>query len=189
MQHVQDGCSEVFVTLGKIQNFMPTWFQGTIKYQKEEIVTDRQGDQVRLKTITEAYLVDAVSYTDAEARLYQEVPANSPDFQIARISKMKLADVFQIENGGDYWYKAKVVFSTEDDKGREKKIVNQMLINAFSVKQAYEQLEDSLKTILMPSEITDINKTPLLDIFPYSEEEKIPANLKPMSEVARMEEV
>jgi len=173
---------------------MPTWFQGTIKYQKEEIVTDRQGDQVRLKTITEAYLVDAVSYTDAEARLYQEVPANSPDFQVARISKMKLADVFQIENGrddgpGDNWYKAKVIFSTEDDKGREKKIVNQMLINASTVKQAYERLEDSLKTILMPYEITDINKTPLLDIFPYSEEQKIPANLKPMSEVARMEEV
>lgn len=178
---------------------MPTWFQGSIKYQKEEIVTDRQGDQVRLKTITEAYLVDAVSYTDAEARLYQEVPANTPDFQVARISKMKLADVFQIDGDssdgdaayrpGETWYKAKVIFSTEDDKGREKKIVNQMLINATTVKQAYDRLEESLKTILMPYEITDINKTPLLDIFPYNEEEKIPANLKPMSEVARMEEV
>ena len=173
---------------------MPTWFQGSIKYQKEEVVTDRQGDQVRLKTITEAYLVDAVSYTDAEARLYQEVPANTPDFQVARISKMKLADVFQIENDpgdqtGETWYKARVIFSTEDDKGREKKIVNQMLINAATVKQAHDRLEDSLKTILMPYEITDINKTPLLDIFPYSEEEKLPANLKPMSEVARMEEV
>lgn len=173
---------------------MPTWFQGTIKYQKEEIVTDRQGDQVRLKTITEAYLVDAVSYTDAEARLYQEVPANTPDFQVARISKLKLADVFQIDEDrsdgpGDIWYKAKVIFTTEDDKGREKKIVNMMLINASTVKQAYDRLEESLKTILMPSEITDINKTPLLDIFPYNEEEKIPANLKPIAEVARMEEV
>lgn len=167
---------------------MPTWFQGTIKYQKEEIVTDRQGDQVRLKTITEAYLVDAVSYTDAEARLYNEIPANTPDFQVARIAKMKLADVFQIEEGGETWYKAKVIFSTEDDKGREKKIVNMMLINAGTVKQAYERLEDSLKTILMPYEITDINRTPLLDIFPYNEE-AIPKNLKPMSEVARLEEV
>lgn len=168
---------------------MPTWFQGTIKYQKEEIYTDRQGDQVRLKTITEAYLVDAVSYTDAEARLYQEVPANTPDFQVARISKMKLADVFQIDAPGETWYKAKVIFSTEDDKGREKKIVNMMLINASTVREAYERLEDSLKTILMPYEITDINKTPLLDIFPYNEEDKIPANLKPISEVHRMEEV
>ncbi|WP_019986511.1 DUF4494 domain-containing protein [Rudanella lutea] len=168
---------------------MPTWFQGTIKYQKEEIVTDRQGDQVRLKTITEAYLVDAVSYTDAEARLYGEIPANTPDFQIARISKMKLSDVFHIEDGGDTWYKAKVIFSTEDDKGREKKIVNSMLINANTVKQAYEQLEDSLKTILMPYEITDINRTPLLDIFPYNDENKIPANLKPLHEAVRTEEV
>ncbi len=60
-------------------------------------------------------------------------------------------------------------FSTEDDKGRQKKLVNLMLINAESVKQAYERLEVSLKTILMPYEITDINRTPILDIFPYEE--------------------
>lgn len=162
---------------------MPSWYQGKIKYQKEEIVTDRQGDQVKLKTITEAYLVDAVSYTDAEARLYQEVATNTPEFTVANISKMKLADVFFIEESGETWYKCKVAFTTEDDKGREKKLINMMLINAESVKQAYDRLEDSLKTILMPYEITDINRTPILDIFPYTEEDKISANLRPISEV------
>jgi hypothetical protein len=162
---------------------MPSWFQGKIKYQKEEIVTDRQGDQVKLKTITEAYLVDAVSYTDAEARLYQEVAANTPDVTVSNISKMKLADVFFIEEGGETWYKCKVVFTTEDDKGREKKLINMMLINAESVKQAYDRLADSLKTIFMPYEITDINRTPILDIFPYTEDDKISANLRPISEV------
>lgn len=146
---------------------MPTWWKGTIKYQKEEIVTDRRGDQVKLKTIKEAYLVDAVSYTDAEARLYQEVAANTPDFQVGRITKMRFADVFQIETNPDTWFRAKVVFSTEDDKGREKKLVNMMLINAATIRQAYDSLEESLKTILMPYEIHDISRTDLLDIFPY----------------------
>jgi hypothetical protein len=41
----------------------------------------------------------------------------------------------------------------------------------------------------MPYEITDINRTPLLDIFPYNAEDKIPANLRPLHEVARVEEV
>ncbi len=89
---------------------MPTWYQGSIKYQKEEIVTDRQGDQVKMKTITEFYLLDAVSYTDAEARLYQEVAANTPEFTVGKISKLKLADVFFIDEGGEIWYKCRVVF-------------------------------------------------------------------------------
>lgn len=148
---------------------MPMWYQGSIKYQKEEIVTDRQGDQVKMKTITEFYLLDAVSYTDAEARLYQETADNTPEFTVGKISKLKLADVFFIDDGGEIWYKCRVVFSTEDDKGRQKKLVNLMLINAESVKQACERLEVSLKTILMPYEITDINRTPILDIFPYQE--------------------
>lgn len=148
---------------------MPTWYQGSIKYQKEEIITDRQGDQLKLKTITESYLIDAVSFTDAEARLFQEVAANTPEFTVGKISKQKLSDVFFVDEGGEIWYKCRVVFTTEDDRGREKKLVNLMLINAQTVKEAYGRLEQSLRTILMPYEITDIHRTPILDIFPYED--------------------
>jgi len=162
---------------------MPSWYQGKIRYQKEEIVTDKRGDQVKLKTINEAYLVDAVSYTDAEARLYKEVAANTPNFTVTTISPMRLADVFFFEGGGDTWFKCKVVFLTEDEQGREKRIVNQMLVNAENAKQAYERIEESLKTMLIPIQITDVNTTKILDIFPYSEENSLPANLRPLSEV------
>ncbi|WP_266365184.1 DUF4494 domain-containing protein [Tellurirhabdus rosea] len=163
---------------------MPSWFQGKIRYQKEEIVTDKRGDQIKLKTINEAYLVDAVSYTDAEARLYKEIAANTPNFSVTTISPMRLADVFFFEKG-DTWYKCKVVYVTEDDKGREKRIVNMMLVNAENAKQAYERVEESLKTMLIPIEITDVNTTKILDIFPYSEEDSIPANLRPLHEVEK----
>ncbi len=145
---------------------MPSWYQGKIKYQKEEIVTDKQGDRVVFKTITEAYLVDAQTYTEAEARLYQEIAGNTPEFTVGSIGKMKLADVFFRNEPGDVWYKCSVTFFTEDEKtGKEKTLIQQMLINANTLSQAYERLEDSLKTILMPMEITAISKTALLDIF------------------------
>lgn len=148
---------------------MPLWFQGTIKYQKEEIVTDRQGDQVRLKTIKETYLYDAVSYTDAEARIYKCVPDNTPDFQVDSISKQPISDIFSHDLGG-IWFKCKVVFLTEDDKGREKKIKNTMLVNADNVKEAFERLEESLRPILMPYEVHAIDRTPILEIFPFDDE-------------------
>lgn len=160
---------------------MPSWYQGKIRYQLQ----DPTG---KFKTINEAYLIDAVSYTDAEARLYKEVAANTPDFTVTAISRMRLADLFHFEESGETWYKCKVVYVTEDDKGREKRIVNQMLVNAENVKQAYDRIEESLRTMLIPFETTDINTTKILDIYPYVEEERIPANLRPLSEVVEQEE-
>ncbi|WP_128544165.1 DUF4494 domain-containing protein [Larkinella soli] len=160
---------------------MPSWYQGKIRYQLQ----DPTG---KLKTINETYLLDAVSYTDAEARLYKEVAANTPDFTVTSITRMRLADLFHFEEGGETWFKCKVIYVTEDDKGREKKIVNQMLVNAENVRQAYDRIAESLKTMLIPFETTDINTTKILDIFPYSEEDRLPPNLRPISEVVDQEE-
>ncbi|MCK8493637.1 MULTISPECIES: DUF4494 domain-containing protein [Spirosoma] len=164
---------------------MPNWFLGKIRYQQpidDTNVGTRNEEFIKQKTVTEAYLVDAISYTDAEARLYQEIAANTPDFEITDISRMKLADVLHHEDGGETWYKVKAMFITEDEKtGKQKKSPSLMLVNAENPKQAYERVELSLKTALDPFEVTDVNTTKILDIFPYSEEEK--RNLRPLNEV------
>ena len=164
---------------------MPNWFIGKIRFQQpidDATVGTRNEEFIKQKTVTEAYLVDAVSYTDAEARLYQEIASNHPDFEITDISRMKLADVFFSEDGGDVWFKVRAMYVTEDEKtGKEKKTPSVMLVNAETPKQAYERVEHSLRTALDPFEITDVNTTKILDIFPYNEEEQ--RNLRPLSEL------
>lgn len=161
---------------------MASWYLGKIRYQKE----DETG---RLKTTNEAYLVDALSYTEAEARLYQQIVTDASDFSVTAITRMRLADLFTFE-GGEKWFKCKVIYYSVDEKsGKEKKIVNYMLINADDISEALTRITDSLKTMLVPYETTDINLTPILDVFPYSAEEEIeeqveiPANFRPLKEV------
>jgi hypothetical protein len=165
---------------------MPNWFLGKIRYQQpidDSNVGTRNEEFIKQKTVTEAYLVDAVSYTEAEARLYQEIAANTPDFEITNISRMQLADVFfNEEDGGETWYKVKAMYILEDEKtGKQKKTPSNMLINAQNPKQAYERVEYSLKTSLDPFEITDVNTTKILDVFPFNGEEQ--RNLRPRAEV------
>lgn len=169
---------------------MPNWFLGKIRYQQpidDATVGTRNEEFIKLKTITEAYLVDAVSYTEAEARLYQEIAANTggsarPDFEITNINRMKLADVFFSDEGGEVWFKVKAMFITDDEKtGKQKKTPSLMLVNAETPRQAYDRVEQSLKTALDPFEITDVNTTKILDIFPYNEEEQ--RRLRPLAEV------
>ncbi|MBD2701664.1 DUF4494 domain-containing protein [Spirosoma sp. BT702] len=168
---------------------MPNWFLGKIRYQQpidDSNVGSRNEEFIKQKTVTEAYLVDAVSYTDAETRLYQEIAANTPDFEITNINRMKLADVFHNEDGGETWFKVKALYITEDERtGKQKKTPSMMLVNAENAKQAYERVEQSLRTALDPFEITDVNITKILDIFPYSEESS--RNLRPLSELVSPE--
>jgi hypothetical protein len=169
---------------------MPNWFLGKIRYQQpidDATVGTRNEEFIKQKNVTEAYLVDAVSYTDAEGRLYQEIAANTPEFEITNISRMKLADVLMIDDGGETWFKVKALFILDDEKtGKQKKTPSVMLVNAETPKQAYERVEVSLKSSLDPFEITDVNITKILDIFPYNEEEQ--RNLRPLAEVVSEQE-
>jgi len=157
---------------------MPSWYKANIRYQKE----DEAG---ALQTITECYLIDSVSFTEAEARAYKQIVTGASDFSVMAINRMRLADLFSYEDG-EKWFKAKVIYFSVDEKsGKEKKVVNFMLVNADGIDQALQRITESLRTMLIPYETTDINLTPILDVFPYiaEEEVEIPANLRPLAEV------
>ncbi len=162
---------------------MPQWFLGTIQYmQPVDNIGTRQEEFVKQKVVTESYLIDAVSFTDAEARLYEVVAANTPEFTVKGLPRMKLADVLMIEDGGETWYKVKALFIMDDEKsGKQKKTPSVMLVNATTPKEAYERVEVSLKSSLDPFEITDINTTKILEIFPYVKKEE--RKLTPLADV------
>lgn len=144
---------------------MKIWFQCKIKYQKE----DENG---RLKNITEPYLVDAVSYTEAEARIYQELGSViRGDFEVTSITKSKISDIFHYDDA-ETWFKCKVTYIAADDQsGKEKKVTNQMLVSAMDLRQACERLLESLQGLLITFDVVEIQQSPLVEIFPYVEEE------------------
>lgn len=164
---------------------MKTWFLCKVKYQKE----DENGS---IKNVNEPYLVDAVSFTDAEARIYEELGSViRGDFYVTNISKSNIIDVFHYEDI-DIWHKCKITYVvTDGDSGKEKKVTNYMLVSAHDVKEAYDRIFESLNNMLVTFRVPQIIESPILEIFPYvSEEDKtteIPANLKPISEVVEEE--
>lgn len=161
---------------------MRTWFICKAKYQKEN-------EQGQIKNVTEPYLVDAFSYTEAESRIY-EVLENmiSGDFLIAQITKSNISDVFYFE-GFDLWFKGKIIYHvTDGDSGKEKKVTNYMFVSAENVKDAYDKLEESLQNMMVSYNITSISESPVLEVFPYNSSDEnttdeVPANLKPLSEI------
>ncbi len=127
------------------------------------------------KKVTEPYLVDALSFTEAEARIIEEIrPFITGEFTVTDVKRARLSELFFNENG-DRYYKIKVYFITLDEKtGAEKKISAQMLAEASCLKEAIAVLEEGMKGTLADYVIASVSETPIMDVFPYEtpEEEK-----------------
>ena len=113
---------------------MHNWFECKVRY-------DKTLDTGMIKTVTEPYLVDALSFTEAEARIIEEMqPYMSGEFTVSDIKRVKFSDTFFNETG-DRYYKAKLYFITLDEKsGAEKKTAGNMLVQATTLKEAVEWL-------------------------------------------------
>lgn len=114
-----------------------------------------------------------MSFTEAEARITEEIrPYISGEFTIADIKRAKLSELFFNDNG-DRFFKAKVMFITLDEKsGTEKKTAAQMLAQASDIKEALKVVEKGMEGTLADYAIASLTESPIMDVFPYSEDEK-----------------
>ena len=138
---------------------MNNWYECKVKYEK----TLETGTQ---KKVTEAYLVDAMSFTEAENRIIEEMtPYIVGEFEVAAVKKARISELF-IDPEGDKWYRAKVMFITIDEKtGVEKKAASNMLVQASDFQRAVKNLEDGMKGTMSDWEINTIAETLWMDVY------------------------
>lgn len=129
---------------------------------------DKIMEDGKRKKVTGAYLVDTLSFTEAEARIIEEVaPFISGEFTVKDIKRAKISGLFFNENGYRF-YKVKVYYITLDEKsGAEKKTAAQMLAQASNLKDAIAVLEKGMKGTLADYKIASVTETQLMDVFPY----------------------
>lgn len=145
---------------------MHNWFECKVSYEKML----ENGMQ---KKVTEPYLVDALSFTEAEARIIEEIrPYITGEFTITDIKRAKLSELFFNDNG-DRFFKAKVMYVTLDEKsGTEKKTATQMLAQASDIKEALKVVEKGMEGTLADYVIASLAETTIMDVFPYSDDDK-----------------
>ena len=140
---------------------MENWYTVKVKYNKEY----RDGT---IKRTTEPYLINAESFTDAEARIFREVGETvRGEFIVTSIARTDLNEIFYYDDA-EVWFKAKVAYISEDaDTGKEKKINQNFLVSAKNVKEAYVRIEESLKGMMSTYNIPAISETQIQDVFNF----------------------
>ncbi len=142
---------------------MNNWFTVKVKYTK-------QLENGTFKRVSEPYLLSALTFTDAEARIYEELGAIiRGEFDVVSISRTELHDIFAYDDSATWW-KCKVTYeSAEHDSEKTKKVSQTFLVSAETAKEAYERIQESLSTLMVDFNIPSIIFSPIVDIFPPSE--------------------
>ena len=145
---------------------MANWFECKVSFEK----TLENGMQ---KKVTEPYLVDALSFTEAEARIIEELePFISGEFEIADIKRARLSELFFFDEG-DRFFRAKIQFITLDEKsGSEKKTSTNMLAQASDIQEALNVVKKGMEGTMADYVIASLVETTIMDVFPYSEDAK-----------------
>ena len=135
------------------------WFESKVTYHK--IVEN--GLQ---KKVTDTFMIDALSFTEAEARITEEVmPFVSGEFSVASVKRTKITEIFR-DDSVDKWYLVKVAFITIDEKTAvEKRSISQVLTAGSDFKNAYDHFMEGMKGTMGDFEIVSITETPILDVY------------------------
>ena len=138
---------------------MANWSECKVRYDK----TMENGS---IKKVTEPYLVDALSFTEAEARIIEEMtPFISGEYSVSAVKRTKIAEIFR-DDSADRWYLVKVAFITIDEKtAAEKRAVSQILVAATGFKGAYDRFMEGMKGTMADFEIVSISETPIMDVY------------------------
>ena len=146
---------------------MATWFECKVRYDK------LQEGGTSVKKVTETFLVDALTFTEAESRIIEErKPFISGEFSVSAVKRTKISEIFFNEEA-DRYYMVKWLIITLDEKpaamGKapvEKKVAVLTLVQASTFEAALKAFMDGMSTTMADFEVAQINETQILDVYP-----------------------
>ena len=123
------------------------------------------------KKVTETYSVDALSFSEAEERITEEMSSYiSGEFTVQDIKKAPYGEIFFSDSElADKWYKAKLQFITIDEKTeKEKRSSVSYLVQAGSFNGAVKNIDEVMGGTMIDYVIASVAETQILDVFEHA---------------------
>lgn len=162
----QNQPKESFVGTGNgssLRSRTSTWFECKVRYEK----TQEDGSE---KLVNELYVVDALSFTEAEASIIDNMSVYvSGEFKVANINPTNYNEIFFSDiDDDDLWFKARLAFITIDDKSnKEKRIYVNYLIQAKCIERAKRYVDEVMGKTMIDYELKSLSETKIFDVFEH----------------------
>lgn len=145
------------------------FFEVKIQYQKMQ-------EDGKEKKVTEQYVVEAMSFTEAESRIAEEMlPYTDGDLDVVSEKIAPFNEIFISENStDDKWFVSKVGFITLDEKtAKEKKQTFRYLVQAATSELALDYTKEMFSHGMSDYRIDAVQDTPTLDVFLYEVKKEV----------------
>ena len=139
------------------------WFECKVRYEKT-------GEDGTPRKVTETYVVDALSFSEAESRITEEMSHFvSGELEVVDLKIAAYNEVFFADNDlADKWYKAKLAFITIDEKtDKEKKTTVYYLVNAGSINSALKNVDEIMSATMVDYQTCNVCETHIIDVFEH----------------------
>ena len=139
------------------------WFEFKVRYEKT-------GDDGMPRKVTETYVVDALSFSEAESRILEEMGKYvSGELEVCDLKIAQYKEIFFADNDlADKWYKAKLAFITIDEKtDKEKKTSVFYLVNAGNINSALKNVDELMGSTMIDYQTCNLTETHIMDVFEY----------------------
>lgn len=151
------------------------WFETKIRYEK-------MMDDGKQKMVTELYVVDALSFTEAEASIIEEMSSYiSGEFKVTGISQSSYGEIFFSDvDTDDRFFKVKLQFITIDEKTEKEMRSNVIyLVQAHTLQQAIKNIEEVMGGTMIDYAIAAVQETQIMDVFEHNTAKKVEKNEQP----------
>ena len=151
------------------------WFETKIRYEK-------MMDDGKQKMVTELYVVDALSFTEAEASIIEEMSSYiSGEFKVTGISQSTYGEIFFSDiDTDDRFFKVKLQFITIDENTEKEKRSNVIyLVQAHTLQQAIKNIEEVMSSTMIDYAIVAVQETQIMDVFEHNAAKKTEIDAKP----------
>lgn len=151
------------------------WFETKIRYEK-------MMEDGKQKMVTELYVVDALSFTEAEASIIEEMSSYiSGEFKVTGISQSTYGEIFFSDiDTDDRFFKVKLQFITIDEKTEKEKRSNVIyLVQAHTLQQAVKNIEEVMSSTMIDYAIVAVQETQIMDVFEHNAAKKTEIDAKP----------
>ena len=139
------------------------WFECKVRYEKT-------GDDGMPRKVTETYVVDALSFSEAESRILEEMGKYvSGELEVCDLKIAQYKEIFFADNDlADKWYKAKLAFITIDEKtDKEQKTSVFYLVNAGNINSALKNVDELMGSTMIDYQTCNLTETHIMDVFEY----------------------
>lgn len=146
---------------------MANWIETKVRYEK----TLENGMQ---KMVNEPYLVDALSFSEAEARITEEItPYMQGDFSVSAVKRTNISEIFFNEDtSADKYYKIKAAFISINERTlAEKRSNTNYLVQAKDLVDALNRFQAGMKGTMADYEIVSVSETAIMDVYSYNPKE------------------